>query len=576
MNVNVNNKYTLLNEKNESVNKEVNDTNIPPCDVRTISAVISQKTEVGFSKKESILDLLMQENDTFASENDLSKITAEIVTSENEEGLIRTEVTISETLHTHLTKNSDDIESDPKVYSPGPVIIEKIHNEQTEKCETLEDEKINSTNTNELCDGKFTLYVLNEDESVELDDAHEQFINRFENFIFQGGGIRGIAFGGSIKYAEDHNLLKNIKRFAGSSAGSIIAAGLAVGYTGDEIIKVLHQTNFEDFKDDSFGVIFDIWRFINEYGVYKGDKFLDWIENILFQKTGNADITFKQIYDRYGKELVVTGTIVNRSTTRYFHWKKDPDMPVKLAIRISMSIPILFKTVKLIEYECRHCEGVIPSNDGPCYDCGKKNYYECTNCNSRIYSGVGTCPKCKFANKFNCYKCHEPLIKDKDGVIKITKIEQQCWNCSYECIPKKCENIYVDGGVLNNYPVWVFDGQYYGDPNYTTQGIENSKSIGFKLMTNNEKKDYKLYHADSSISGIVDFLTSLINSMSIQIERGHIRTGYWDKTVTINTHNVNWLEFNLPDETKEKLIQEGYNALHDKILEMHNFLKNKE
>ena len=56
--------------------------------------------------------------------------------------------------------------------------------------------------------------------------------------------------------------------------------------------------------------------------------------------------------------------------------------------------------------------------------------------------------------------------------------------------------------------------------------------------------------------------------MSIQIERGHIRTGYWDKTVTISTHNVNWLEFNLPLNTKEKLIQQGYDALHDKMLEI--------
>ena len=522
-----------------------------------------------------LLDKIEEQQTEFSrisSEGDLN-IVAEIKTTENDNGVVKTEVTLSET-RTHFKK---DDEAEPKVYSPGPVIIEKTHtqNEQVLKSST---ENVNTSDSSastgkKLCDGKFTLYVLNENESNELNDAHKYFTDYFENFIFQGGGIRGIAFGGSIKYAEDHGLMKNIKRFAGSSAGAIVAAGLAVGYTGDEISKVLHQTNFEDFKDDSFGVIFDIWRFINEYGVYKGDKFLDWIGNILFQKTGNADITFKEIYDRYGKELVVTGTNVNRSTTRYFHWKKDPNMPVKIAIRISMSIPILFKTIKLMEYECRHCEGIMPDNEVPCYDCGNINYYECINCKTKIYNGVGVCSKCKHANTFNCYKCNEPLIKEKDGVLKKTKIEHQCWNCSYECIPKKCENVYVDGGVLNNYPVWVFDGHYFGDPNYTTLESEKSKSIGFKLMTDNEKKDYKLYHADNSINGIVDFLTSLINSMSIQIERGHIRTGYWDKTVTINTHNVNWLEFNLPDETKEKLIQEGYNALHEKIIEIHKKLR---
>ena len=119
---------------------------------------------------------------------------------------------------------------------------------------------------------------------------------------------------------------------------AIIVAGISVGYTGDEIIKLLHETNFEEFKDDSFGVIFDIWRFVNEFGIYKGEKFLDWIGKIIKDKTGNADITLKEVYDTYGKEVVITGTIVNQYRTRYFHWKKDPDMPLKLAVRISMSI----------------------------------------------------------------------------------------------------------------------------------------------------------------------------------------------------------------------------------------------
>jgi predicted acylesterase/phospholipase RssA len=435
-----------------------------------------------------------------------------------------------------------------------------------------------NTLTEKICGDNFTLNILNEEENQKIEDACKYFQENFDNFVFEGGGIRGIAFGGALKFADDHDLIKNIVRFAGSSAGSIVAAAASVGYSGAEIIQILHDTNFEEFKDDSFGVIFDVWRFVNEFGVYKGNKFLDWIGNIIEKKTGNPDTTFKEVYDIYGKELVVTGTNVNKSITRYFHHKKDPDMPIRLAVRISMSIPVFFKAVKLQEYECSFCHNMMPDNGKPCYDCGKANYYECmgpkqndpeVKCGEHIKSGYGICPLCKFKNIFSCTDCGEPLLKEmEDKTIKKNRIDKECWNCKFQILPKPCENVYVDGGVLNNYPIWVFDGHHIGDNHYTVEEINRSRSIGFKLMTDQEKKDYQLYHTDASISGIIDFFTCLINSMSIQIERGHIRTGYWDKTVTISTHNVNWLEFNLPSDTKEKLIQQGYNALHDKMLEI--------
>lgn len=419
-----------------------------------------------------------------------------------------------------------------------------------------------------ICDNMFELKTIGVQQSDELNDTYDQFRHKFDSFIFEGGGIRGIGFGGSIKYLEEHNLLKQINRFAGSSAGAIVAAALAVGYSGDDIIKILHDTNFEEFKDDSFGVILDIWRFINEYGVYKGEKFLDWIGDILKAKTGNANITFKEVYDKYGKELVVTGTNVNQYKTRYFHHKKDPHMPVKLAVRISMSIPVFFKAVKLTEYECVNCHEMMPDNDSACYECGHEHFYKCV-CGEKITSGYGMCDTCKNPNKLQCKHCNEAIVKEVD---KRSRVDKPCWNCAKECAPRQIINYYVDGGVLNNYPIWVFDGKYIGDPHITEEDINKSNSLGFKLMTDQESKDYQLYHAEIQIKGIVDFLTCLINSMSIQIERGHIRHGYWDKTVTISTHNVNWLEFNLPAETKEKLIQQGYDAIHDKIVEIN---KNK-
>lgn len=330
-------------------------------------------------------------------------------------------------------------------------------------------------NTNEkVTDAYDILPALNED----LPLAYDYFKNHFENLVFEGGGIRGIAFGGVVYYLEKHDLIKQCKRFAGSSAGSIVSAALAVGYTGVEIISLLHSTDFNKFKDESWGAIGDIYRFMTKFGIYKGDAFEEWFANVLEKKTGNSEITFLEVFEKYGKELAITGTCLNTHDTNYYHYTTYPHMPVKKAVRISMSIPVFFASVRIGDH------------------------------------------------------------------------------------------VMVDGGLLNNYPIWVFDGNKIGDNHVTDTQIEASKSIGFKLMTSDEKQDYKLYHADEKISGIIEYFTALINSLLIQIERGHIRTGYWKKTVCIDTHNVGSLEFKLPEETMQKLIQTGYDSVHSKLLEM--------
>lgn len=330
--------------------------------------------------------------------------------------------------------------------------------------------------------------------SLEGEDL-QQFHNKYENLVFEGGGIRGIAFGGVLKFFEDHDLMQYVKRIAGSSAGAIVATAVAIGYTGDEIIKILDETNFEQFKDDSWGVVLDVYRFFNQYGIYRGDVFLDWFRKLVVDKTQDENFTFKQVYDTYGIELVITGTCLNRGITYYFDHSKWPDMPIALAVRISMSIPLIFKAVTIHTKEPK-----LDKNGNPELD-----------------------------------KNGNPIIVDR-------------------------EDIMVDGGLLNNYPIGVFDGKTIGDQDIDNEAIKKSKTLGFKLMSSSEKKDETLYHYYESINNIVDYMKAFIDSMTIQIERGHIRAGYWDKTVCINTGDIHTLDFNLPEETKDKLIKTAYNA----------------
>jgi len=71
----------------------------------------------------------------------------------------------------------------------------------------------------------------------------------FRNLVFEGGGVKGIAYTGALEVLEKKGILNNIQRFAGTSAGSIVAVFLAVGFTPKEIKEILKKTNFESFKE---------------------------------------------------------------------------------------------------------------------------------------------------------------------------------------------------------------------------------------------------------------------------------------------------------------------------------------
>ncbi len=278
------------------------------------------------------------------------------------------------------------------------------------------------------------------------------------NLVFEGGGVKGIAFCGAIHVLEQNDMLKNITHIIGSSAGAICAGLLALKYTASEIEKIMKELDMKRLTDDSFGFIRDLYRLFYHYGIYRGDAFIDWYGKLIEQKTGNKNFTFKQVYETYHIDLTITGTCLNKQQTSYFNYITTPDLPIVNAVRISMSIPGVFAAVKM-----------------------------------------GDC-------------------------------------------------IYVDGGVLNNYPINYYDN------------IENT--LGFKLIdkTDNCCSENNIMYDDfSKVDGIKDFITLTISSMMREIERSHVRENYWNHTICIDCFGVSCTDFSISEDKKLKLIQNGHN-----------------
>ena len=155
-----------------------------------------------------------------------------------------------------------------------------------------------------------------------------------------------MAFCGAIAILEKRYHAGNYT-LCGSSAGAINAGLLACNHNSAEILDILGKKNFNDFKDEDFGAIRDSRRVLKEYGFYAA-KSSRWLYgDLLNKKTGNGDITFQQMKEKFGKELIITGTCLNRRETDFYTVKSNADMPVRDAVRISMSLPLFFAAVEM-------------------------------------------------------------------------------------------------------------------------------------------------------------------------------------------------------------------------------------
>jgi len=68
--------------------------------------------------------------------------------------------------------------------------------------------------------------------------------------VFEGGGVKGIGLVGAVSEIEKADYV--FENLAGTSAGSIVASLLAVGYKAAEIKVEMDRLNYNDFPSFAF------------------------------------------------------------------------------------------------------------------------------------------------------------------------------------------------------------------------------------------------------------------------------------------------------------------------------------
>lgn len=153
---------------------------------------------------------------------------------------------------------------------------------------------------------------------------HPKNTNKHIVPIFAGGGTRLPAHVGILKALEEFNI--EFDHIVGVSGGSIVSSLYASGLSIAEIKHIALNTDYNKFRE------FSLLKLIRNGGLSSGDVFEQWIDRLLHGKT----------FSELDRDLHIVATDVKKGAPVIFDKVNTPDIKVSLAVRFSMSIPLVF------------------------------------------------------------------------------------------------------------------------------------------------------------------------------------------------------------------------------------------
>lgn len=300
--------------------------------------------------------------------------------------------------------------------------------------------------------------------------SHESNVD----LVFEGGGLRGIGLVGAYSVLEEQGYRP--QNVAGASAGAIVAALVAAGYTAAELREVLGALDLLSLKDraweDRLPALSRTVSILKDRGIYEGEAFLGWMTELLEAKgvRNFGDLLARPgavpLY-RHKLQVIASDLTEQRLLVlpRDAHRLgiEDPDgLEVALAVRMSMSIPLFFEPVSF----------------------------------------------------------REP----KTGR----------------------EHVIVDGGMLSNFPVWLFDSE---EPSWPT--------IGVKFTEEDSRTPLIAYGSGGGLFDLVDYAGNLVETMLEAHDRFYLEESDFRRTIAIDALGVGTTEFDLPKERAMALYDSG-------------------
>lgn len=324
--------------------------------------------------------------------------------------------------------------------------------------------------------------------------------NNYKNLVFEGGGVLGIAYLGVLNFFSDQGILPNIKRAAGTSAGAITACLTSFALPFNEMKQMADRLDYTRIPQKGSNPDLDLIP----------NALKRQIEKIL----GDLDCIYRLLTD-YGWY----------SSEYFYNWIR-----AQIASQFN-------STKKLPPYTFEDFRNpYLHINQRPFLDLYIIGT-DISTTSSKIFC-YETTPHMEVAEAVRISMTiplfFESITVDKNGGSEDTT-----------------SHIFADGGIMRNYPIGIFDYDYFND--VMVDGF-NVQTLGARFKSDVEY---------SEIKNFIDYIENLLKSFQ-RVQQDIYSHSPQDilRSIEIDTKNVSFINFDIKpgDDTYNFLYQQGYNA----------------
>ena len=325
--------------------------------------------------------------------------------------------------------------------------------------------------------------------------------------VFEGGGVKGIAFAGAIQAAEEVAGVTEWVNLAGTSAGAIVAGLLAVGYNAEGLRQILAQAKYPKFADTG------------PLGMWVGGGY-----SAIFRRRGLAPGAYFKKW--YAEQLAAS----------------------PLAKKLNKTTPLTFKDVS------RELppKANFPELSGEQYERAGYRLHVIT---SDVTSGRMVVLPDELPN----YADASGKSLDKDSFLIVDAVRMSMsYPFLFEPVVLYQKDgrgqarpyFMVDGGLLSNFPIWLFD----------TPGTPQRPTWGFRLHGGASDEEGLPYAHIPRPFWELPLLKAMFSAATEAWDRKELSDATSSRTVSLPTQAVQTTNFNLTATEASNLFTWGEDA----------------
>lgn len=313
-------------------------------------------------------------------------------------------------------------------------------------------------------------------------------MNHKADLVLEGGGVKGIALAGAVSVLKENGY--SFPRVAGTSAGAIVGALTAAGMSAQRMYEVMKATDYNAFRDTAF---------VDRIPV------LGKALSIMFQEGIYEGKFFSRFLAEQLPDVAET----------FAGLRLEPDDGSALAPERRYKLVVMASDVSLRRLVRLPWD--YPSTYG--LDADEQS--------------VVTAVRASMSIPFFFEPAQIPYRRTVDGV------------------DTDVTSTLVDGGMLSNFPVAIFDRNDGKDPRWPTFGIKLSNRPGDVRIP--KAADTPLRLSLAMISTMREFHDGM------HIDRSDVR----DRTIFVDTFGIKATDFDLSGSDADRLYESGRAAATD-------------